>query len=68
MRNNLEGPAGFLSLDNFKLILNSYNFRYVALHGWGEPLLNPELFKMIRYEKKYLMEPRDYTRLTQKDY
>ena len=49
MRNNLEGPVGSLSLDNFKLILDSYNFRYVALHGWGEPLLNPELFKMIRY-------------------
>ena len=49
MRNNLEGPVGSLSLDNFKFILDSYNFRYVALHGWGEPLLNPELFEMIKY-------------------
>ncbi|MGB7532935.1 MAG: radical SAM protein [Halobacteriota archaeon] len=49
MRNNLEGPVGSLSLDNFKEIVDSYNFRYVALHGWGEPLLNREVFEMIKY-------------------
>lgn len=49
MRRNLEGPVGSLSLDNFKKILDSYNFRYVALHGWGEPLMNPELLGMVKY-------------------
>ena len=49
LRSNLEGPVGSLSRDNFKKILDSYNFRYVALHGWGEPLLNLELFEMIKY-------------------
>jgi MoaA/NifB/PqqE/SkfB family radical SAM enzyme len=49
LRSNLEGLGGFLSLDNFKKIVDSYNFRYVALHGWGEPLLNPEIFEMIKY-------------------
>lgn len=29
--------------------MNSWNFRHVALHGWGEPLLNPELFQMVKY-------------------
>ncbi len=49
MRRNLERPIAFLSLDNFKKILNSGNFRYVGLHGWGEPLLNKQLFEMVKY-------------------
>jgi MoaA/NifB/PqqE/SkfB family radical SAM enzyme len=49
IRRNLERPAHFLSLDNFKKILNSANFHYVGLHGWGEPLLNENLFEMIMY-------------------
>lgn len=49
MRRNLERSAGSLSLDNFKKVLNSGSFRYVGLHGWGEPLLNQQLFEMISY-------------------
>lgn len=49
MRHGFERPNGFLSLDNFKRILDSGNFRYVGLHGWGEPLLNKQLFDMVRY-------------------
>ena len=49
MRRNLERPISFLSFDNFKEILDSGNFRYVGLHGWGEPLLNKQLFDMIKY-------------------
>ena len=49
MRRNLERPTSFLSFDNFKKILDSGNFRYVGLHGWGESLLNKQLFEMIRY-------------------
>ncbi len=49
MRRNLHGPDSSLSLDNFEKILESGNFRYVGLHGWGEPLLNPQLFQMIEY-------------------
>ncbi len=49
MRRNLEGLDSFLSLDNFKKILKSGSFRYVGLHGWGEPLLNPEVFNMVEY-------------------
>ena len=26
-------------------------FKEVALHGWGEPLLHPDIFKMISYAK-----------------
>lgn len=49
MRRNLERPTSFLSLDDFKRVLDSGNFRYVGLLGWGEPLLNLQLFEMIRY-------------------
>ena len=49
MRRNLNGLDSSLSLDNFKKILKSGSFRYVGLHGWGEPLLNPQLFQMIQY-------------------
>ena len=41
-----------MSFNNFKWIVDSYNFREVALHGWGEPLLNREIFRMIEYAKK----------------
>lgn len=51
MRKNLKSHHGFMSFDDFKKILVSYNFREVALHGWGEPLLNPEIWQMIRYAK-----------------
>jgi len=49
MRRNLEKPITFLSLDNFKKLLDSGNARYVGLHGWGEPLLNQQLFEMVKY-------------------
>ena len=49
MRQNLERPASFLSLDDFEKVLDSGNFRYVGLLGWGEPLLNRQLFEMIKY-------------------
>lgn len=52
MRKNLESNMGFMPFDNFKGIVDSYNFREVALHGWGEPLLNREIFRMIEYAKK----------------
>lgn len=49
MRRNLERPVASLPFANFKRILDSGNFRYVGLHGWGEPLLNQQLFEMVRY-------------------
>ena len=49
MRRNLDKKTGQLSVENFKRILDSHNFRYVGLHGWGEPLLNQGLFDMLKY-------------------
>jgi len=49
MRRNLERPIISLSFDKFKKILDSGDFRYVGLLGWGEPLLNKQLFHMVKY-------------------
>jgi len=54
IRPNIKNPHNFfLSFEDFKkicdTIISSRIFRYIGLHGWGEPLLNPELFKMVRY-------------------
>ena len=49
MRGSLNDRDSTLSLDDFKKILKSGNFRYAGLHGWGEPLLNPHLFQMVEY-------------------
>jgi len=42
--------VGYLKFEDFK-ILPLKDFREVAFHGWGEPLLHPQLFKMISYAK-----------------
>jgi radical SAM protein with 4Fe4S-binding SPASM domain len=45
----LNETTASLSLKDFRKVLDSSNLRHVALHGWGEPLLNPELFQMVKY-------------------
>ena len=50
MRRYLDREIGYMSFENFKkLPLNK--FKEVAFHGWGEPLLHPQLFDMIRFAK-----------------
>jgi MoaA/NifB/PqqE/SkfB family radical SAM enzyme len=38
-----------LSFDVFTRIIGVSKSRYLTLHGWGEPLLNPDLIEMIMY-------------------
>ncbi|MCK4541199.1 MAG: radical SAM protein [Spirochaetales bacterium] len=49
IRPNLNELTASLSLEDFGKALDSSNLRHVALHGWGEPLLNPVLFQMVKY-------------------
>jgi len=49
LRRNLNIPPRFLPFDEFRKIIDFRGFRYVGLHGWGEPLLNPDIFRMISY-------------------
>lgn len=51
LRRKLERPNRFLSLSDFKRILDPSIFRYVGLHGWGEPLLNEYVFDMIQHAR-----------------
>lgn len=56
MRSHIKEPQNnLLSFFNFQKIcdvaVSSNMFKYIGLHGWGEPLFNPHLFDMIKYAK-----------------
>ncbi|XRO77004.1 radical SAM protein [Methanocaldococcus sp. 10A] len=50
MRRHLNREVGYMSFEDFKK-LPLKDFNEVALHGWGECLLHPDLFKMVSYVK-----------------
>ncbi|WP_292368032.1 radical SAM protein [Methanoregula sp. UBA64] len=49
LRKDLCRSDEYLSFDAFCRIIDSTHCRYVTLHGWGEPLMHPDLPDMIRY-------------------
>jgi MoaA/NifB/PqqE/SkfB family radical SAM enzyme len=49
LRKDLCGSDEYLSFNAFRQIIDSTRCRYVTLHGWGEPLMHPDLPDMIRY-------------------
>jgi len=49
LRGRLCGSDEYLSFDAFCRIIDTTPCHYVTLHGWGEPLMHPDLVKMIRY-------------------
>ena len=51
MRRRSSRSIGYLSFEDF-IRLPIKEFKEVAFHGWGEPLLHPRLFDMIKYAKK----------------
>ena len=49
--NTLNRPKRIMPFDDFKIIFDKFS-KYlfeVSLHNWGEPFLNKELFKIIKY-------------------
>ncbi len=48
----LKRKQGFLKFENFKYVFDQIKPAYLNLTGIGEPFLNPELFKIIKYAKK----------------
>jgi MoaA/NifB/PqqE/SkfB family radical SAM enzyme len=49
LRSSLNRSEGKISFDEFRQIVDTSKSRYLTLHGWGEPLLHPDLPAMIRY-------------------
>jgi len=49
LRSSLNRSDEYLSFENFRQIIGKSRSRYLTLHGWGEPLLHPDLPAMIRY-------------------
>jgi MoaA/NifB/PqqE/SkfB family radical SAM enzyme len=49
LRSSLSRSDEYLSFDAFCQIIDRTKCRYLTLHGWGEPLMNPALGEMIRY-------------------
>ena len=45
----LKRKQGILKFDNFRRVFDEVRPPYLNLTGIGEPLLNPDLFKIIRY-------------------
>lgn len=48
----LTRKQGLLKFENFKKVFDEVKFPYVNLTGLGEPLLNPDIFKIINYTIK----------------
>ncbi|MBW2065072.1 MAG: radical SAM protein [Deltaproteobacteria bacterium] len=53
LRGRVDRPNRMLSFTDFRRIFDPSICNYVGLHGWGEPLLNPELFEMIAYARSH---------------
>ncbi|MFY9750669.1 MAG: radical SAM protein [Methanoregula sp.] len=49
LRAELCGSDEYLSFDAFRQIIDGTRCRFVTLHGWGEPLMNQDLPRMVRY-------------------
>lgn len=47
----LKRKQGVLKFDNFKYVFDQINPAYLNLTGIGEPLLNPDIFRIIKYGK-----------------
>ena len=49
LRPHLERPVKNLSLGDFQKLIDNNRLDFIGIHGWGESLLNPAIFDMIRY-------------------
>ena len=51
----IQRPKGFMTFDDFKILADKIRpyVKYLYLHLWGEPMLNPDIFAMIRYASAF---------------
>lgn len=52
LNNGLKRKTGFLKFENFKRVFDQIKPAYLNLTGIGEPFLNPDIFKIVKYGKK----------------
>jgi len=52
MRRTSTRRVGYLDFENFRK-LPIKEFKEISFHGWGEPFLHPQLFKMIDYAHSF---------------
>lgn len=48
----LSRKTGVLKFENFKKVFDEIKVPYLNLTGLGEPLMNPDIFRIIKYAKK----------------
>ena len=48
----LKRKQGVLKFENFKYVFDQVNPAYLNLTGIGEPFMNPDLFKIVKYAKQ----------------
>lgn len=53
--NMISRPKGFMSFEQFKIIADKISpyCKYIYLHNWGEPLLNPDIIRIIKYASQF---------------
>jgi len=52
LNTGLKRKQGVLKFENFKYVFDQVNPPYLNLTGIGEPFMNPDLFKIVKYAKK----------------
>ena len=52
LTSGLTRKRGVLKFENFKKIFDEIRVPYLNLTGLGEPFMNPEIYKIIRYARK----------------
>ena len=53
--NDIERPNRLMKFDEFEIIANKIKpySEYIYLHCWGEPMLNPDIYKMIQFAGEF---------------
>lgn len=57
-QNDRGRKKGFLKFERFKKLMDECGpyLYHLHLYNWGEPLLNKEIFKMVRYSKRFKLK------------
>jgi radical SAM protein with 4Fe4S-binding SPASM domain len=51
LRREIKRPVGNMTIEEFQVVASKVNASHYALHGFGEPLYNKDIFKIIRHIK-----------------